>query len=89
MNAGLSFRLTAEAGLQMIQLGEMERGHGSSFVLLEVHQNPVWTSLHCAAACGAAIPEHKLEAGCHVPDPTGWLVLAGSRELRSMRAPFP
>lgn len=34
MNAGLSFRLTAEAGLQMIQLGEMERGHGSSFVLL-------------------------------------------------------
>lgn len=79
---------TAEGGLQMIWLGEMERGHGGSFVLLEVYQNPLWTSLRCAAACRTAIPEHQLEAGCRVPDPTGWPALAGSCEPRSMCAPF-
>lgn len=66
----------------MISLREMERGQGSSFILLEAHQKPVRISLCCAELCKTDVLELKFKAGCPVPDPTRHPWLAASSQQR-------
>lgn len=61
----------------------MERGQGSSFILLEAHQKPVRISQCCAELCKTDVLERKFKASCPVPDPTGHPLLAASSQQRA------